>query len=187
MIERAWHSHSLAYIPGRNAIAVGVNPLAFGIVHARDLGNGKALYSFRIANASLLSLMCSPDGKLISVTSPRRWDENENQISLHAADSGRFIARFQTGQPEVLCLEFSPDSMKLASGSSDGTTVLWDMHSQMAILRLSPKGFAIRTLAFSRDGKVLATEGPNWSVSLWEIATGKDAAVLLGTWEKSRL
>lgn len=92
-------------------------------------------------------------------------------------------------------LAFSHDSTKLAAGGEDGSVHLWkiNVNNQSFIGRLS-SGFKkmrlmfkvnghsefIRTLAFSPDGKTLATGGRDKIIKLWNDADGTELFTLTG-------
>jgi WD40 repeat protein len=90
---------------------------------------------------------------------------------------GRFESRALL-EEEVCSVAFSPDGSRLAAGLVEGTIALHDGETgrERAVLR-GPPGW-VMGLAFSPDGKVLATvsvsakEGLS-RVRLWDIASGK--------------
>jgi WD40 repeat protein/tRNA A-37 threonylcarbamoyl transferase component Bud32 len=85
----------------------------------------------------------------------------------------------------VLCAAISPDGELIASGSQDGVLKLWDAETGQEVRRLPPQPEGIRSLAFSPDGRRLAT-GDYWGadpgVKVWEVAAlrrGEEVAPLL--------
>ena len=54
-------------------------------------------------------------------------------------------------------IAFSPDGTLLASGQLDGTIAMWDVASKLEKRRWQTGSMRVFTLAFSPDGKTLAS------------------------------
>ncbi|HTX26666.1 MAG TPA: serine/threonine-protein kinase [Streptosporangiaceae bacterium] len=77
-------------------------------------------------------------------------------------------------------LAFSPDGRFLAIGAENtGATYLWDVATdkQAAILKVRGSS-SITSVAFSPDGKLLASANANGQVFLWDVPTGTLVATL---------
>jgi WD40 repeat protein len=74
----------------------------------------------------------------------------------------------------VYTLVFSPNSKSLAVGDSSGTILIWDVSSPRDPLRYHAHQSDVRGLAFSPDGKSLASasSGDN-HIKYWDPSTGK--------------
>ncbi len=70
----------------------------------------------------------------------------------------------------VVCLAFSPDGSRIASGAYDLTARIWDATSGKQLFSLPVSNIA--GLAFSPDGKRLVTVGDG-AVKVWDATTGK--------------
>lgn len=127
----------------------------------------------------------SPDGKLLATS---RWD---NIAILWDVDTRTVRFTFKH-EDTVRVVLFSPDGRRLATGSLDGTAKLWDVetgkqfrsfaHPEYRRPLAFPSGHTeiyneggIRCVAFSPDGKFLATGGlyRDRDVKLWDIEQGK--------------
>ncbi len=88
----------------------------------------------------------------------------------------------QLGHMEkVTSVAFSPDNLRLVSGSEDGTAILWDVSSGEELFVLRHED-VVNAVAFSPDGKWVLTGSSDGSAVLWEVRSGKK----LGTLEEHK-
>jgi WD40 repeat protein len=80
----------------------------------------------------------------------------------------------------VLCVAFSPDGSRVASGSFDNTITLWDVNRGVELHTLTGHTGRVTALAFSPDGKRLATASWDTTLKLWDPDTGKEIRTLKG-------
>jgi WD40 repeat protein len=74
---------------------------------------------------------------------------------------------------QVRCLTFSPDGTFLALGDGEGNLILWDLVDHKS-RTLKAHDFPVLTVAFTADGKTLATGGSDRSsIRLWDVASGE--------------
>lgn len=129
----------------------------------------------------------SPDGRLL-VSAGSDW----LVILWDVADPGRLAQRAVLTHPRpgggaglgVKAVAFSSDGRLLASGSSAGTVLLWDIadpgHPDVRVTLAHPRpdraggrvlnpDFGINAAGFSPDGRLLAC-GHDKTVALWDIA-----------------
>lgn len=78
----------------------------------------------------------------------------------------------------VTDVEFSPDGVRVASASEDGSTRIWDFSAPSPGRVSTLRGHigAVNTLAFSPDGTRLVTGGDGGKVWLWDAAADEPAA-----------
>ena len=111
-------------------------------------------------SGSISSLAFSPDGKTLASSS-------EDGIILWDVASHQPIGQPLSGHSE---LEFSPDGKTLAS-SGDGI-VLWDVASRQPIGQpLGGDSGSVLSVAFSPDGKMLASGMVDSTIILWDVAS----------------
>lgn len=141
----------------------------FGGLKIWEVATGKDVTALEGAGSARDWAAFSPDGKMLASlgcgSTLRLWD----------LATGRDIAPLPGHIDSVVSLAFSPDGKTLASGSIDQTVLLWDVAKGQAKGTLHG---GHKQLAFSRDGKFLATgEGYPPGARLWHADTGKLKAV----------
>ncbi|KAI8833035.1 quinon protein alcohol dehydrogenase-like superfamily [Chytridium lagenaria] len=73
----------------------------------------------------------------------------------------------------VLCVSFSPDSTKLATGSGDTTVRIWDLNTTTPQFTLQGHTNWVQIIAWSPNGKMLASGSMDKTIRLWDPKTGK--------------
>lgn len=112
----------------------------------------------------------------------------------NAGGNGAIVFRPIYGAGQGQTLAFSPDGQTIAASVTANNVVmiqdqprqaagsslhLWDISTGKEIRQLTlPAGRAAVNLAYSPDGRFLAAENADQSVCLWEIASGRERAVL---------
>jgi len=117
----------------------------------------------------------SPDGKVVATAS------SDETVKLWDVETQRLL---NTIERPINCthIAFSPDGLTLAiaggdSGSMDapGEVVLWDLKAEevRSVIQSHQTARYVKCVAFSPNGKWLASGGNDTHVMLWEAATGK--------------
>jgi WD40 repeat protein len=135
--------------------------------------------SIETQQSKVNALAISPDGKLlISGGSDRTikiW-----YLNLNEDRSIDCLVTLKAHHLAVNGIAFNPSvgEVIFASVSSDRRVMLWGMDSKLPLTILTAHTQAVKTLAFSPDGKFLATAGDDGLILIWDIDTCKLAQTL---------
>jgi len=91
---------------------------------------------------------------------------NRNQVPNTA------LSTLKGHSDEVWYIDFSHDGKWLASGSKDGTVIIWDIERLAAIHVLADHEDGISFLSWSPDDSMLLSCGRDKLLKLWDIKTG---------------
>jgi WD40 repeat protein len=157
--------------------------IADGELRLWDVGTGKVVRAVKTGQEGVPCSVISADGRLLAVTAPT------GVIRLFDVSTGKEVRRIETSWEEsIISLAFSPDGKLLAARPWYEPVVgLWDV-------RTGKKGPAFEkpredreegpiirgglfdpghSLAFSLDGKLLASATEEGVVALWRTTNGK--------------
>jgi WD40 repeat protein len=143
---------------------------ADGSVSARDLTTGSSvrLTDPPPGNRVQPRSAVSPDGRACAV-----WGGDDLLTVYDAA--GKELFHATTLLKSVESLQFSPDGKMLAAWTALApTAALWDVATGKETARVKPGPFLGRTLAFSPDGKALASRGLEGQLHVWDPVSGKE-------------
>eukprot|EP01117_Protostelium_nocturnum_P017554 TRINITY_DN7167_c0_g1_i1.p1 TRINITY_DN7167_c0_g1~~TRINITY_DN7167_c0_g1_i1.p1 ORF type:complete len:469 (-),score=150.45 TRINITY_DN7167_c0_g1_i1:402-1808(-) len=84
----------------------------------------------------------------------------------------------------VLCVSFSPDGTKLATGSGDTTVRIWDVDTCLPIQTLNGHKNWVLYVAWSPDGEKVASGGNDCEIRIWDPVEGKQIGVPLSGHKK---
>ncbi len=95
--------------------------------------------------------------------------------------SGRTRRAIEAGHSTSISAEaFSDDNKVLATGSSDGSLMLWSVPDLRKIREFSRASSLITSLAFSPDARTIASGHLDGPVRLWDVHSGMELASLEG-------
>lgn len=181
-LEHASRVNSLTFSPDGRFLAVG---LSGKTVQIWETSNWSEVLTLEGYSQGVSKLAFSPDGQVLASAAFGKkitlWkmSEAEGQVSFELLPALSAHSKMVTG------LKWSPVSPNLlASASDDGTLILWDTLTGSPIRTLQGWG-QIKAITWSPDGRYLAAQGfdlPDYTVILWETATGTELFRLEKVW-----
>lgn len=180
--------NSVAWSPDRSVVAASQD-FTEALVKLVDpaSGNVKATLEVDKMNAGKGRLNYSPDGKFLATSAGGA----RNKVKLFDAKTGNLRKTLEISEnderhvgQDVGRFAFSPDSKTLATGGSHAGYLI-DVATGRVRAKLphearENKEDQVMAVAFSADGKLVATACADGTAKLWDAATGKLKATLKG-------
>jgi WD40 repeat protein/serine/threonine protein kinase/DNA-binding SARP family transcriptional activator len=140
-----------------------------------DVNTGKAVRRMFNPTGDVNGLDISPDGQMAIAGTEHGtatlWDLQTGNLN------GELI---HTPEDQILPAVFNSAGSLAATGSEDGSVIIWNLASQTELHKLQVMDLVIFALNFSPNGEILAVGGQSDKVWLYEVETGQLIGSLSG-------
>jgi hypothetical protein len=171
----AFGVRSVAFSPDGKRLASGGMD---GTVKVWDMETGQEVRALQGHTGDVSSVAFSPDGKRIASGSL------DKTVKVWDARSGQQLLSFQGHTGRVYSVAFSPDGKRLASAGGvwddqklryvAGELKLWDTDSGQEVHSIQGHTDLVTSVAFSPDGKRLASGSEDQTVRVWDTEVHQD-------------
>jgi WD40 repeat protein len=128
----------------------GIYPFNESVIRVREVSSGQIISELPIINLSIVAW--SLEGSKVATVS------NNNVIQMWDVATQSLISELTAHTDIVRSMSWSPvDSNRLATGSQDFTTKIWDITNGQVLVNIALERFGIRVV-WSRDGQRLAVQ-----------------------------
>ncbi len=159
---RVW---SVAFHPFESWLASGDDRLKVKLWHTET---SECLRGFKGYSQETRPITFSPDGENLAT------GNNYSIVDLKNSSTGETKSFLRTYSGNIWSLAFSPDAHRLVGGSDDTMIRIWDLlQPKKPPETLKGHGNWVRTVACSRNGKLVASGSDDKTVRLWDAYDSK--------------
>jgi WD40 repeat protein len=168
--------NGLRYIAGGRLLAAATDQAAFLY---RQTAERQKDVPLRLAGhvGEVTGIAAAPNGETVVTSGDdgtlRLWNPENGAVDKSGPD---LVLR--SLRPAVT-VAFGTDGKRIAAGGADSIT-LWDVSTGVESATLKCRSGDLTQLAFSPDGKRLASAGKDWPILLWDLASQRVTAALNG-------
>ena len=141
---------------------------------AKLLTNTIGTMSAGTMGQSVTSLAFSNDGRTLATGGVESKGNFDLAAMLNSAMNPRQKQKKGSKQPDT------DDMMKDFKVEAVGRVQFWDVASGREIAAITGHGRAVSKVAFSRDGKLLASGGTDSTIKIWDVASKKELRMMTG-------
>ncbi|MHB8599187.1 MAG: WD40 repeat domain-containing protein [Ktedonobacteraceae bacterium] len=151
-----------------------------------DIATGKMIQNYTNDTGSVIHVAWSPDGTLVASSS------FDGTVQIWNATTGKTQLTYKAHNMPVWSLAWSPNGKEIASGTgaagsdspvtSGNSVKVWNATTGQTLLTYSgnPGSSEAYALAWSPDGKWLASGGDDKTVHVWNASTGQTLMLFKG-------
>ena len=139
-----------------------------------NLATGEELATLRGHVNTICEVAFSHDGKFLATAS------DDHQVKLWSVETWQLKGSL-SGTTHLMSVAFSGDDRWIAVGDASGVVTIWETaegRGGRLVTKLRGHADAVQRLAFSPDGKTLATASWDNTVKLWDPITGRETRTL---------
>ncbi len=162
--------NTVAFSPDRNLLASGCKD---GTIKIWRLGDRRETVTLNGHTDTVNAVAFSLDGAVLASGS------GDKTIRLWDVKTGAQLAKLEGHKGAVNCIAFSPNGKTLVSGGG-GDVGLWSLSSKQTVSVINTESGIITSMAFSRDGKMLAISNTAQTIKLLDIDSEKEILSLKG-------
>lgn len=147
------------------------------VVQLCDVATGEIRRNITTTKSVFPALALSPDGKLLAT------DNSDPSVQLWDTATGALVKTLTGSRMGITALAFSPDGRTVAGGGGEGAFKfwvdrddrirLWDIKTGAVLRTLQRHSAEVSGLAFSADGKTLASASDDRTAIVWNVAAGQ--------------
>jgi WD40 repeat protein/uncharacterized caspase-like protein len=121
---------------------------------------------------SVTSLAFSPDGKILAAGGVESKSNLDQMMNAQMGQGQKKSKNRKTTDPD--------DFMKNMKVEAIGRVVLWDTTTGQQIGELKAHGKGVTQVAFSKDGRFLASSSSDNTIKIWDVAARRELRTLTG-------